>query len=120
MATRIKTNPLSQFDPHSPDDALIFVRLTPNQMQVSGTYLRVRPISSSWLAAVSQQKANGCEAQEDQAAGVEIFPALGTTTIAIFKAEDSDESLPAYSRSAQALPQWRGVQALPAGPSIQS
>src|ERR1017187_6053466 len=39
--------------------------------------LRVRPISSSRITEFSQHEANGCEAQEDQAAEVEIFPVLG-------------------------------------------
>ena len=40
-------------------------------------WLRVRPISSSRITEFSQHEANGCEAQEDQAAEVEIFPVLG-------------------------------------------
>src|SRR5665811_495898 len=39
--------------------------------------LRVRPISSSRNTEFSQHEANGCEAQEDQAAEVGIFPVLG-------------------------------------------
>src|ERR1017187_5009366 len=39
--------------------------------------LRVRPISSSRITEFSQHEANGCEAQEDQAAEVEVFPVLG-------------------------------------------
>src|ERR1035441_4192768 len=39
--------------------------------------LRVRPISSSRITEFSQHEANGCEAQEDQAAEVDIFPVLG-------------------------------------------
>src|SRR5665811_2040103 len=39
--------------------------------------LRVRPISSSRITEFSQHEANGCEAQEDLAAEVEIFPVLG-------------------------------------------
>src|SRR5665647_3638641 len=39
--------------------------------------LRVRPISSSRITEFSQHEANGCEAQEDQAAEVEIFPVFG-------------------------------------------
>src|SRR5450756_143954 len=43
----------------------------------TNTTVRVRPISSSRITEFSQHEANGCEAQEDQAAEVEIFPVLG-------------------------------------------
>src|SRR5450759_4952631 len=45
--------------------------------QILNSALRVRPISSSRITEFSQHEANGCEAQEDQAAEVEIFPVLG-------------------------------------------
>src|ERR1035441_2799331 len=47
------------------------------QRRNQSALLRVRPISSSRITEFSQHEANGCEAQEDQAAEVEIFPVLG-------------------------------------------
>ena len=45
--------------------------------------LRVRPISSSRITEFSEHEANGCEAQEDQAAEVEIFPILGQSAATV-------------------------------------
>src|SRR5665811_1650970 len=43
----------------------------------------VRPISSTRITEFSQHEANGCEAQEDQAAEVEILPVLGKPSATI-------------------------------------
>jgi hypothetical protein len=40
--------------------------------------------------------------------------------IAIFEVKGGDNSLPAYSRPAQALSLWRGVQVLLAGSTVRS
>src|SRR5450830_859493 len=55
------------------------ITVHPNErwMQQMARNVRVRPISSSRITEFSQHEANGCEAQEDQAAEVEIFPVLG-------------------------------------------